>query len=282
MFLLCTLTGCRKATSPKSLKAKREHARAIGSQKPQRRLREMSGAEAVHAADYYEKTGPQDLIISSYQRIIAVSLDPETVALYLKKLADLYLKDDNYKEAKNYYHKFVSLYPGHSLIAEVRYHEILAHFLSSLSPQRDQTATHHVITLGKQYLADYPEQTTTRDKVIEMVGASYKRLLSYEISIIRFYLNKFSIDQLASSLHAATHRLVHIITLTMPEMNPFIAHLEKITEQLSIPENSDEEPAPSLFASRIDEIIRNVDVLESFLYADSTPQYSTAYFRDKF
>jgi outer membrane protein assembly factor BamD (BamD/ComL family) len=288
LVLLGAITGCRKTSSPKSLKAKREHSREIGSQKPQRRLREMSEPEAVHAAEYYEKIGPQDLIISAYQRVIAVSLDPEIIATYTKKLADLYLADSNYKEAKKYYHKFVSLYPGHSLITDVRYHEILTHFLSSLSPQRDQTATHHVITLGKQYLADYPEQRTVAtvrcmyEKVIEMIGASYQRLLFAEISIIRFYLNKFSIDQLASSLHAATQRLVRIITHTIPDMRPFVPQLEAIAAQLSLPEQHETEPTPDLFSARIDEIMKNVHILESFLAADVTPSYSTAYFRDKF
>jgi len=281
-FLICSLTACRKQTSPKSLKAKREHAREMGSQKPQRRLREMSAAEAIHAADYYEKTGPQELIISAYQRVIAVSLDPETVATYLKKLADLYLENENYKEAKSYYQKFVSLYPGHPLIIDVRYHEILAHFLSSLSPQRDQTTTHQVIKLGKHYLADYPEQTKQHDMVIEMVGAAYKRLLEKEIAVIYFYLNKFSIDQLGSSLYAALQRVSHIVKTMIPDMEQFIPGAADASEQLSAPQYGDDELDPATYNEHIALIAHDLQILESLLYSTATPSYSTAYFRDKF
>lgn len=198
--------------------------------KPEKAIKQMSVEEAIEAAAYYAFINHQALLIAVYQHIIAKSKDPETVATYVIKLADLYFIDNNFDEAKKHYKKAITLYPGHTGIENARYREVLAHFLSSLSPARDQSATQTTINLGKKYLADFPQAEP--DRVRSIIASAYKKLLQSELLVISFYLNKFRIGNgNTQPVQAALQRMINIVEILLPQLKIYDEHARTIQAQ---------------------------------------------------
>jgi len=187
--------------------------------KPKKAIKAMGIEEALEAAEYYEFINHQALLISTYQHIIATSKDPDIVATNLTKLADLYLIDGNFAEAKRYYKKVIALYPGHKGIERARYREILAHFLSSLAPTRDQATTQATITLGKKYLEDFPH--VEAGKVRGILAAAYKKLLASELLVVNFYLNKYALSGAIQPIKAALQRMMANTTIILPQLKAY-------------------------------------------------------------
>lgn len=225
-FLLAILVGCRqnKIHSPQADIAASEQTeevkkKLLDPQKPEKSIKQMTVEEAIEAVRYYESINHQALLIATYQNIIAKSKDPDVVATHLIKLADLYLADNNFEEAKKTYKKATTLYPGHQGIEAARYRELVAHFMSSLGPTRDQAATQTTINLGKKYLADFPQAEPER--VRSIVAAAYKKLLVSEILVINFYINKAKLGTSRQPLKAALQRMDNIIKVIIPQLKQY-------------------------------------------------------------
>lgn len=219
--LLIVLTGCRKqkVALPQPSSVEEEGvvpAVTTEPAKPTKSVKQMTVEEALEAAEYYEFINHQASLVATYQHIISKSKDPDIVATYLIKLADLHFIDNNFDEAKKNYKKATTLYPGHKGIEGARYREVLTHFLSSLNPSRDQSATQATITLGKKYLTDFPH--VQPDRVRSIIAAAYKKLLMSELLVVNFYLNKFKLSDIAQPIKAALQRMQNIVVMIIPQL----------------------------------------------------------------
>jgi tetratricopeptide (TPR) repeat protein len=233
VFGLICLVGCNKKRHRKAKPSgKAPQALVVHKQeeppKPKKPIKQMSVEEAVEAAHYYEFIDHEALLLATYQHIIAKSKDSDITACYLLKAADHYLQTNNFSEAKRYYKKLTTLYPGYKDIERASYREVLAHFLSSLAPSRDQAATQATITLAKKYLADFPQGAA--GQVISILGAAYKRLLLSELLVIEFYLNKFSLTGTPQPLKGGIQRMKSLQTAVIAPLKKYDQNVAKMTE----------------------------------------------------
>lgn len=237
--LLICMTGCtlrnKQGGSRRDSKIRTIEFR---KKTPQKRIKDMTLDEAITASRFYQENNNTDLLLATYQQIIAKSQhQPDIAASYIIKLADFYLGISNFDDAKKQYRKVINLYPGFIGIERARYREVVTHFWSSLGPKRDQTATRATITLGKQYLEDFKDAVESCDRIKTMIAASYRTVLEHEQGIVAFYIKKYFLHTDSEKpLRAALQRLEIIRAELLPELIYFIPEATALQHDLSIPE----------------------------------------------
>lgn len=237
--ILCLVSGCAPHNKQGGSRA-RVKARQVLllEKKPRKRIKEMTVEEAVRAGEFYEHVKNYDLLPVAYQHIIAKSQhEPDVAAAYYIKLADFYLASNDFQEAKKHYRKVIDIYPGYQGIERARYREVLAHFWSSLSPERDQTTTRATIQLGRAYLKDFPHVTDSCERICGMIAASYRKLLESDMKVLESYIKKYFLNtNNERPLRGAVQRLHTIRTELLPDMVRFIPEAASVRDVLVIPE----------------------------------------------
>ncbi|HTZ10938.1 MAG TPA: tetratricopeptide repeat protein [Candidatus Margulisiibacteriota bacterium] len=76
---------------------------------------DLKGQAAIALADIYTKQGNLELVESTYKNILQEH--PGLTYLVYPKIAELYLKKDNYSEALNYYRKSLEIVPSRDMAA---------------------------------------------------------------------------------------------------------------------------------------------------------------------
>lgn len=146
------------------------------------------GALSVYT--YHKNRGDKFLQVRALERLVQIATDQTILADGLLALADLYYGyQHNLDKAAHSYEKFATLFPGSEQSDYASYKSIVCLFYSTLSAERDQTATTHAITLAGSFLKKTTNENYKKE-VQDILKQCYYRLFESEKSIFHFYMRQ--------------------------------------------------------------------------------------------
>ncbi|MBA2307239.1 outer membrane protein assembly factor BamD [Candidatus Dependentiae bacterium] len=181
-----------------------------------KQTKDLTFEQAQIAREHYNKEKNDDMIAKCGQRLLAVGGDQELMRIARLELADIFLRKGNYKEAEKYALEYQKYYPGAVEAKKAAYIAIRANFLSKLPSDRDQEKTRTTITLAKEFLTAYQDDTEYTPLINTMLDACYKSLVRSELHVIEIQLNSYYYSKNEPSLAAAEKRLAFIQETFLP------------------------------------------------------------------
>jgi len=269
--LLLLLPGCKKPYEQfkrplnTTFRQKQKLMRTLKRKNLFKRIKDMNLEEALEAKQYYEDLGREDMVLQLIPHIISISKDVHLTARLQLELADLHLSSGNLEQAGKLYTDFVSFYPGDANIKKARYHLLLATFWTALEPDRDQALTNTSVELAKKYLQDFPQDEEYTPKVHEIIKACYQALLEGELSLMKFYLNKFTYEHKPTAIEAARLRLTHIKDAYLPILALYDERGKNILETMEPIEKLATMDDLALVREQADLIMKQVALAEMLL-----------------
>ena len=175
-----------------------------------KKIKDQTFDEAVWAKNYSKETKDYETAIKCAERILAVGGDPEIMRSTLLELTQLCLNEKNLEKAQKYALEYQTLYPATAECKQARYYGIKAHFLATLSPDRDQSSTQKTIELAQEFIKQYPQDTEYITSVKDMLNTCYTTLLESELQIITNYISRYNYTKKQNLLAAAQKRVSYI------------------------------------------------------------------------
>jgi len=203
---------------------------------PSKGIRQTNLEEAVAAKDYYIRHDDPNLAAKYLERALSLAKDHNKREELTLELADLYLSLEKRDKASILYSQFKTLYPGSDQIKHVHFKELEATFHDTQVHTRDQSKTKATVKLAKQFLEEFPEDTTYKKRVEDMRLKAYFLLILHELGIAEFYISKYTYKPQENFLKAARRRLAYIIREYLPHI-PNSSHLLSKEDQMSSTNN---------------------------------------------
>jgi outer membrane protein assembly factor BamD (BamD/ComL family) len=172
-----------------------------------KQTKNMTFDEAVVAKQHYLKEKDWEMVIKAGQRILAVGGDQETLRKTRLELAEVYLEQQNFKEADKYAQEYQKYYPGAQESRRAQYIAIRANYLSRLTSDRDQEKTHETLKLAQEFLERYSHDTEYKQSIVDIKSHCYQTLVRSELNIITTQLHAFNFSKKKEDLAAAQKRL---------------------------------------------------------------------------
>lgn len=181
-----------------------------------RQTKDLTFEQAQIAREYYQKEKNDEMIAKCAERMLAIGGDQELMRTARLELATIFLDKKNYKEAEKYALEYQKYYPGAAETKKAAYIAIQANYLSKLSSDRDQEKTKTTVTLAKEFLTNYKDDTEYSSLIQTMLDDCYKSLIRAELRVIDLQLNSYNYTGNEISLNAAEKRLAFIQETLLP------------------------------------------------------------------
>ena len=235
---IIVLSGCKKPPYEQTQPVIKHHYTQekldqIKKSKPANNIKKMTLEEAFQAKEYYRAVNETELLIKTLERITSLSTDHQVLGDVKLELADLNLKMGNLEVAQKLYKEYRTLFPGSEHIKHACYQEVLANYWDTLDADRDQTKTQATITLGQNFLEEFPNDDLFAHTINDTLKTCYTKLLDSELHSVNFYLNKYNYSQNATALNAAQNRLAYIKKELLPHLNIADPRILTITAQIA-------------------------------------------------
>jgi outer membrane protein assembly factor BamD (BamD/ComL family) len=236
-FLLL-LSGCRS----KQLK----QPMPITDQAPQgvdlaailrKSTKDMTFDEATYGKEYYQKEKDNEMMTRCAQRMLAVGGHAERHHEIMRKttleLAQWFLAEGKFDKAQKYALDYQTIYPGTPEAKLAAYINIKAHFLSTLSFDRDQTETEKTLELAQAFLSKHKTDIEYSSSVQDMVDNCYRKLVDREIHVIDSHLGKYNYNKNIGPLIAAYNRLGYIKSKLLPHIKTEASRVAQLEIKLA-------------------------------------------------
>lgn len=215
MVLVALLPGCFFS---RSVRKKMADGQEVEVKSPNKLVKDMNYKEALEAKEYYEIVQNEEFALKCAERMVALAGDQEETAKAMLKLAEGYIKEGDFKKAKQYAMDYQTYYPGTSEAKDAAYIAVKAQFLSTLEPGRDQSITYETIDHAEKFLKKYEADIQYAQSVKDMVNSCYNKLLDSEIAIVNTYLARNNYNKKEAPLASAQRRIEHIRAKLLPHV----------------------------------------------------------------
>lgn len=204
MALFITLPSCKKdpyLTKPTYTRAKNQQLQSDKTKQPKppapavtrRTPRTLNFEELQIAKEYTSAYGTPAQTTIYLENMVKQCSDPNLLKEIYLELADLYFEQGNLEKAAKLYASYGTLYPGSQHRAYVHEKAILCKFYSTLSSDRDQTATEETFKLTQNFLTKAQQDTLYqeyKDDILAIQKQCCKKMYDHEIDVFNFYYKK--------------------------------------------------------------------------------------------
>jgi outer membrane assembly lipoprotein YfiO len=197
-------------TKKRNQKYKEKRAKRINSRPVYKVYTDMNFEELAIAKDKKLAQKDYDATLKYLEQLLKISTDVNQTALLMVEYADLLLEQGELKKAGKVYTEFTHLYPGHTKHEYALYKATVCSFYSTLSSDRDQTATENAISLAQNFLEN-PTYKIYEKEVADIQKQCFKKVVQSELDICNFYLKQ-------GSFKAAEQRIAQLKTTYVPKI----------------------------------------------------------------
>lgn len=154
-----------------------------------RLITHMPYEELEREKDRFKKSGDLELAAKYIGQMVKKCDNPDTLRRLYLELDDVLFDLGRYEDAALEYQRYMQLYPGDQQAAYAHYRAILALNKRVLSPDRDQTRTHDVVKLAREFAKTHKNSIYTAQ--VEIIANSCLHTLhTSEVLKFYFYFNR--------------------------------------------------------------------------------------------
>ncbi|MBY0110226.1 MAG: tetratricopeptide repeat protein [Candidatus Babeliaceae bacterium] len=215
-FMLITSCGKRPyqayKTTYKTDRAVQFDDKSVSAEQANKKnIKHMTLQEARAARVYFEQRNDIELIEKVLERIMKLSDNYQERADCLYELATIHLAMGRLEKAREMFEKLIHEYPGVECKKEALYRQILAHYWDCCDAEHDQEMTEKTLSLVKNFLKEFPSETSYLESLETIQDYCYKLLFDAEFLRMGFYVQKYHINQQPESLTAAQMRFTYLV-----------------------------------------------------------------------
>lgn len=225
-FLAVLIVVCAGCSAGKKRIYRRHEAKPAQGSQPERKktyfnrneyeqsgsfrlITHMSYEELEHEKNRFKKSDDLELAAKYIGQMVKKCDNPDTLRQLYLELDDMLFDLGRYEDAAFEYQRYMQLYPGDQQAAYAHYRAILALEKRVLSPDRDQTHTHEVVKLAKEFAQAHKSDTRYLTEVEAITSKCLHTLHTSEVLKFYFYLNR-------NKFKAARGRLDYIKKTYLP------------------------------------------------------------------
>lgn len=197
-------------TKKRKHKDKKKDSRPFGTRPVHKVYTDMTFDELLVAKDKKLASKDYSATLKYLEQLLKICTDIDKAALLMIEYADLLFEQGELNKASKVYTEFTHLYPGHTRHEYVLYRAIICSFYTTLSSDRDQTATENALSFAQNFL-DNPTYKTYTKEVADIQKQCFKKVVKSELDICNFYLNQ-------GSYKAVEQRLATLKTDYVPKV----------------------------------------------------------------
>lgn len=196
-------------------------------------IKDMTFDEALYAKKEYEEQQNSKLAMRCAERMIALGTNQDEVRKVMWELAQKHLQDGELEKAQKYANDYQLLFPGGPEVKDVAYLGIKAHFLATLSADRDQAKTQQTLKLAQAYLKKYTTDTQFTQSITDIIDSCYIKLLESELQVADCYIAQYNYTHKPTTLAAAHKRVSYAKEHILPHIADEIERIQAIELKLA-------------------------------------------------
>ena len=171
-------------------KIRREQRIAKNLTNQTKTLSKMNFNELKAAKEVLLSKKDKQTAIKYVERMLKMCEDIAMISDLTIELADLYFDIGELAPAEILFTEFSRLYPGSNSIEYASYKAILCSFYATLNAERDQSKTHHTISLADSFIERKDIFNKYTNEVLTIRTTCYKKAIESEVNIFNFYVNR--------------------------------------------------------------------------------------------
>lgn len=177
------------ATKKKESKRRKKDSDKVRKSGLHKTYTDMTFDELVIAKD--KKIAQKDYAtaLKYLEQLLKICTDIDKIALLMIEYADLLFDQGELSKASKIYTEFTNLYPGHEKHEYALYKATICSYYTTLSSDRDQTATETAISLAQNFLDNKAYKVYVKE-VTDIQQQCYKKIVKSELDICNFYLRQ--------------------------------------------------------------------------------------------
>lgn len=208
-------------TKKRTQKSKEKKSTPTSTKTVHKVYTDMTFDELIVAKDRKLAAKDYDATLKYLEQLLKICTDIDKAALLMVEYADLLFEQGELTKASKVYTEFTHLYPGHTRHEYVLYRAIICSFYTTLSSDRDQTATENALSFAQNFL-DNPTYKTYTKEVADIQTQCFKKVVKSELDICNFYLNQGSYKAVEQRLAALKTEYVPKV----PDIEPDVLAME--------------------------------------------------------